>query len=156
VSLVLVLQTLCLQYSRLPQRRNCDSHQHTLRVKRATYTNTFHVYYKVVQIWPGQTVTCLHTNSPGHIWTTLYLQLQFLPQQETLHVHCEGQPVKSSSQEQPSHLSELHKTHKCILWKRDQFSVPNQVVHIDTTVTTAGHKTPHLWKWQRRRTLPFK
>jgi hypothetical protein len=30
--------------------------------------------YKVVQIWPGQTVTCLHTNSPGHIWTTLYKQ----------------------------------------------------------------------------------
>ena len=28
--------------------------------------------YKVVQIWPGQTVTCLHINSPGHIWTTLY------------------------------------------------------------------------------------
>ena len=27
--------------------------------------------YKVVQIWPGQTVNCLHTNSPGHIWTTL-------------------------------------------------------------------------------------
>jgi hypothetical protein len=23
--------------------------------------------YKVVQILPGQTVTCLHTNSPGHI-----------------------------------------------------------------------------------------
>ena len=23
--------------------------------------------YKVVQICPGQTVTCLHTNSPGHI-----------------------------------------------------------------------------------------
>jgi hypothetical protein len=29
--------------------------------------------YKVVHIWPGQTVTCLHTNSPGHIWTTLYM-----------------------------------------------------------------------------------
>jgi hypothetical protein len=29
--------------------------------------------YKVVQIWPGQTVTCLHTNRPGYIWTTLYL-----------------------------------------------------------------------------------
>jgi hypothetical protein len=29
-------------------------------------------FYKVVQIWPGQTVTCLHTISPGHIWTTLY------------------------------------------------------------------------------------
>jgi hypothetical protein len=28
--------------------------------------------YKVVQIWPRQTVTCLHTISPGHIWTTLY------------------------------------------------------------------------------------
>jgi hypothetical protein len=31
--------------------------------------------YKVVQIWPGQTVTCLHTNNPGHIWTTLYFNL---------------------------------------------------------------------------------
>jgi hypothetical protein len=31
--------------------------------------------YKVVQIWPGQTVTCLHTISPGHIWTTLYIHL---------------------------------------------------------------------------------
>jgi hypothetical protein len=30
--------------------------------------------YKVVQIWPGQTVTCLHTSSPGHIWTTLYIK----------------------------------------------------------------------------------
>jgi hypothetical protein len=28
--------------------------------------------FKVVQIWPGQTVTCLHTNRSGHIWTTLY------------------------------------------------------------------------------------
>jgi hypothetical protein len=26
----------------------------------------------VVQIWPGQTVTYLHTNCPGYIWTTLY------------------------------------------------------------------------------------
>jgi hypothetical protein len=34
---------------------------------------TSFVIYKVVQIWPGQTVTCLHTNSPGHIWTTLYM-----------------------------------------------------------------------------------
>ena len=31
--------------------------------------------YKVVQIWPGQTVTCLHTISPGHIWTTLYIRI---------------------------------------------------------------------------------
>jgi hypothetical protein len=28
--------------------------------------------YKVVQIWLGQTVTYLHTDRPGHIWTTLY------------------------------------------------------------------------------------
>jgi hypothetical protein len=33
----------------------------------------FYETYKVVQIWPGQTVTCLHTVSPGHIWTTLYV-----------------------------------------------------------------------------------
>jgi hypothetical protein len=26
----------------------------------------------VFQIWPGQIVTCLHTNRPGHIWTTFY------------------------------------------------------------------------------------
>ena len=31
-------------------------------------------FYKVVQIWPGQTVTSLHTISPGHIWTTLYME----------------------------------------------------------------------------------
>jgi hypothetical protein len=31
--------------------------------------------YKVVQIWPGQTVTSLHTNSPGHILTTLYINI---------------------------------------------------------------------------------
>jgi hypothetical protein len=35
-----------------------------------------HIYnnYKVAQIWPGQIVTCLHTNSPGHIWTILYIR----------------------------------------------------------------------------------
>jgi hypothetical protein len=32
--------------------------------------------YKVVQIWPRQTVTCLHTNRPGHIWTTLYFNVE--------------------------------------------------------------------------------
>jgi hypothetical protein len=32
-----------------------------------------YIYIYVVQIWPGQTVTCLHTNSSGHIWTTLYI-----------------------------------------------------------------------------------
>jgi len=28
---------------------------------------------KVVQIWPGLMSPDLHTNSPGHIWTTLYI-----------------------------------------------------------------------------------
>jgi hypothetical protein len=37
-----------------------------------SYWLPFIFVYKVVKIWPGQTVTCLHTNSPGHIWTTLY------------------------------------------------------------------------------------
>ena len=35
-------------------------------------TNSALNIYKVVQISPGQTVNCLHTNRPGHIWTTLY------------------------------------------------------------------------------------
>jgi hypothetical protein len=44
-------------------------------LSRFIYFNTnftFGSIYKVVQIWPGQTVTCLHTISPGHNWTTLY------------------------------------------------------------------------------------
>jgi hypothetical protein len=41
-----------------------------------TCLKVIYIYiYKVVQIWPGQTVTCLHTNSPGHIWTTLYINV---------------------------------------------------------------------------------
>ena len=44
----------------------------TVWAPRSVWTD---VKYKVVQIWPGQTVTCLHTISPGHIWTTLYLVL---------------------------------------------------------------------------------
>ena len=43
--------------------------------------------YKVVQIWPGQTVTCLHTISPGHIWTTLYKLSYRYP---TNHASCEN------------------------------------------------------------------
>jgi hypothetical protein len=36
----------------------------------APLTTDIQAIYKVVQIWPVQTMTCLHTNSPGHIWTT--------------------------------------------------------------------------------------
>jgi hypothetical protein len=43
----------------------------TLKGALLTRRRRQHIY-KVVQIWPGQTVTCLHTNSPSHIWTTLY------------------------------------------------------------------------------------
>jgi hypothetical protein len=35
--------------------------------------------YKVVQIWPGLFVCKQVTVCPGHIWTTLYLQLLELP-----------------------------------------------------------------------------
>ena len=41
-------------------------------LKLALCVNIISYIYKVVQIWPGQSVTCLHTNSHGHIWTTLY------------------------------------------------------------------------------------
>jgi hypothetical protein len=40
------------------------------KLKIKIYRSTL---YKVVQIWPGQTDTCLHTKSPGHIWTILYV-----------------------------------------------------------------------------------
>jgi hypothetical protein len=39
----------------------------------STVSNLKKGMYKVVQIWPEQTVTCLHTNSPGHIWTPCIL-----------------------------------------------------------------------------------
>jgi hypothetical protein len=42
-----------------------------LGLEMATVSERAGNKYKVVHIWPGQTVTCLHTNSPGHIWTTL-------------------------------------------------------------------------------------
>jgi hypothetical protein len=42
--------------------------------------------YKVVQIWPGQTVTCLHTNRPGHIWTTLYFNEVYIHDKLTSNV----------------------------------------------------------------------
>jgi hypothetical protein len=48
---------------------------------RHTYWSMERMYifmYKVVKIWPEQTVTCLHTNSPSHIWTTLYIKEQNL------------------------------------------------------------------------------
>jgi hypothetical protein len=43
-------------------------------MKFCLYIVTYEILslYKVVQIWPGQTVTYLHTNRPSHIWTTLY------------------------------------------------------------------------------------
>ena len=33
--------------------------------------------YKVVQIWPGLFVCKQVTVCPGHIWTTLYLQVMY-------------------------------------------------------------------------------
>jgi hypothetical protein len=60
------------------------THTHTHHSRQGTSFQHFYYYtwpslytyiqwmYKVIQIWPGQTMTCLHTISPGHIWTTLY------------------------------------------------------------------------------------
>jgi hypothetical protein len=47
---------------------------HSNNLHSILYLNNLSLY-KVVQIWSGQTVTCLHTNRPGHIWTTLYFSL---------------------------------------------------------------------------------
>jgi hypothetical protein len=50
---------------------NCDHLQSVLQYKYQEYNRNpvkcVIELYKVVQICPGQTVTCLHTNSPGHI-----------------------------------------------------------------------------------------
>jgi hypothetical protein len=35
-------------------------------------------FYKVVQIWPGRFVCKQVTVSPGHIWTTLYMDVKFV------------------------------------------------------------------------------
>jgi hypothetical protein len=50
-----------------------------LRTRKVAYMGEVFLdrNYKVVQIWPGQTVTCLHTNGPGHIWTTLYIKATY-------------------------------------------------------------------------------
>jgi hypothetical protein len=75
------------------------------------------IRYKVVQIWPGQTVTCLHTNSPGHIWTTLYFSVSVcvwarvavLIQYET---RMRLILLSSAASLSPSHFCELsHKRH---------------------------------------------
>jgi hypothetical protein len=55
--------------------RKCPLRVH-VHVSELLIIYSCHIY-KVVQIWPGQTVTYLHTNSPGHIWTTLYKEVLF-------------------------------------------------------------------------------
>jgi hypothetical protein len=40
------------------------------------FAYNFFLTYKVVQIFPGQTVSCFHTNSPRHICTTMYFCLR--------------------------------------------------------------------------------
>jgi len=38
----------------------------------------FLLTYKVVQIWPGLMSLDLHTNSTGHIWTSLYFKIVYI------------------------------------------------------------------------------
>jgi hypothetical protein len=54
-------------------------------ISNATRAQAHIQKYKVVQIWPVQTVTCLHTDRPGHIWTTLYVIFIAFPQQQWCH-----------------------------------------------------------------------
>jgi hypothetical protein len=60
--------------------------------------------YKMVQIWPGQTVTCLHTNSPGNIWTTLYIACLVCEGLRTS--HCSRTAGKWCTQ---AHMTQLQK-----------------------------------------------
>jgi hypothetical protein len=53
-----------------------DIHTHA---RALTHIQT-NMLYEVVQIWSGQTVTCLHTNRPGHLWTTFI----YFPRQQLL------------------------------------------------------------------------
>jgi hypothetical protein len=60
-----------------PRNANVSSYRNKLQDIFAVFHTTHScnsLKYKVVQIWLGQTVTCLHTNRPGHIWTTLYYE----------------------------------------------------------------------------------
>jgi hypothetical protein len=50
----------------------CNTYCYSMETM-VSWTHLNVTLYKVVQIWPGKTVTCLHTNRPGHIWTTLYI-----------------------------------------------------------------------------------
>jgi hypothetical protein len=55
-----------------PAERQNVRHDRWMGSTMSVTREAIYVKYRVVQIWPGQTVTCLHTNSPGHVWTTLY------------------------------------------------------------------------------------
>jgi hypothetical protein len=66
VMLLLLTSDVYWVYFMLLRKRSC------LKLK-PSYKNRTGYIYKVVQIWPAQTVTCLHTNGPGNIWTTLYI-----------------------------------------------------------------------------------
>jgi hypothetical protein len=73
-----------------------------MKIRKAASCRT-PVIYKVVQIWPGQTLTCLHTNSPGHIWTTLYIKTAKMSQ-VTVVLH----PFKPSVFFKCSHVEKIH------------------------------------------------
>jgi hypothetical protein len=69
----------------------------------------------VVQIWPGQTVTCLHTNSPGHIWTTLYTDINICtythPHWKLMHQLYSWVWLRAGISREVCKLQTLHNTH---------------------------------------------
>ena len=69
------------KYTCLSVKENCDWKQN--KISGNARVAVLNLKYKVVQIWPGQTVACLHKNRLGHIWNTLYMK----PHQDILEVH---------------------------------------------------------------------
>jgi hypothetical protein len=66
----------------------------------------------VVQIWPGQTVTSLHTISPGHIWTTLYYSLFYKQVENTRRSQHQSWESKHQWKQAVSHQSRFATIHQ--------------------------------------------
>jgi hypothetical protein len=94
--------------------------------------------HKVVQIWPGQTVTCLHTNRPGYSWTTLYIVRHLTPWRSNRQM--EGYAIKCTSKCLLSYTVYLTRTHLMqaqFCYKSDYLSCIALITHSKNT----GHKT---------------
>jgi hypothetical protein len=87
--------------------------------------------YKVVQIWPGQTVTCLHTNRPDHIWTTLYI-----------YVYIYYFFISSRKRGLSAYFSGMFRIHNTCLWKN---------VHVQQPLPNILR----IWWWRQRTAVAY-